>query len=186
MAPNLLGCVMLNDQKAPPTLGVNYGVELVGQVFPSDFDLDVVRDREKTGLFLAYVGGPVPRGEFRPGIPGTFDDVGHGNDTGDADLRDDDPRPNGSVYDLDAPGFERSSADAMGLPAGSLGFSRQRFIEFTRFGRVRCANNFRWFARTTGRKIGGVGSTDWECFSRPGVPSDNSAGPGSTDLNIGP
>ena len=74
-------------------------VEIVGTVAPSNFEETVMLERARVATSVYYgVNNVLETGNSR----------GAGPDPSNVVLRDDDPRPNGKVYDCDAPGIHTS------------------------------------------------------------------------------
>lgn len=103
-----------------------------------------------------------------------------GPDTSDDCLRDDDPRPNGKIYDIDTPGI--SNASLFGYPGGWKAFYRFNVATHATFNTVRCSDDKLWFAGVTGEKANEY-STAWIFLTRPGHPTDNSAVNGPTTMS---
>jgi hypothetical protein len=154
----------LRHTGATSALGAFWGnaVELVGTVAPKNFNEKIILDRARVNA--AYYFGTSNTLE-------TSNSGGARSDTSNATLRDDDPRPNGKIYDYDAPGLPSLPAStAVGTPR------RQRFNarQFAMYNGKKASDDFFWFARITIVKTAGtdVLGTD--------VPGDNVAGQGST------
>jgi hypothetical protein len=139
------------------------GVELVGTVAPKNFDKKVNLDRARVGV--AYFLGV-------NNSPETGNSGGAQGDTSNPVLRDDDPRPNGKIYDYDAPGIALPPSMAVGTPR------RQRINlrEFAMYNGKKCSDDFFWFSRISIVKTAGQDALLSD------VPGDNTAGQGSTPL----
>ena len=147
-------------------LGAFWGnaVELVGTVAPKNFNEKIILDRARVNANYFF------------GTNNTLEPTNSGgarSDTSNATLRDDDPRPNGKIYDYDAPGLPSLPAStAVGTPR------RQRFNarQFAMYNGKKASDDFFWFARITIVKTAGTDALGTD------VPGDNTAGQGSTPL----
>jgi len=156
-------------------------VEIVGAVRPSGFDRNVMLKRVVNAR--SYKNG-VPDGFSRPGCGGAVMVNGFmaGLDTSCPDRRDDDPRPNGRVYDTDAPGVILNSTTEA-LPVGTLLQYRANFYEFAVIPvggtQVRVSDVLNWYVRVSVRKVDPTRNFWALDFSRPG---DNIGSVGLTNL----
>jgi len=139
------------------------GVELVGTVAPKNFDKKINLDRARVAV--AYFLGV-------NNSPETGNSGGAQGDTSNPVLRDDDPRPNGKIYDYDAPGIALP-------PSMAVGTTRRQRInlrEFAMYNGKKCSDDFFWFSRISIVKTAGQDALLSD------VPGDNTAGQGSTPL----
>ena len=91
----------------------------------------------------------------------------------------------GIIYNWDCPGLPTRDVDPISnFPEGTLVFIRQNFIQFVTYGGVRCSDDFAWWMRVGGRKLGPVGNGVFEIYARPGHANDNSAGMGATTMTL--
>ena len=104
-----------------------------------------------------------------------------GNDTGPAAARDDDPAPNDTIYDFDAPGA--FIADG---PLNSLIRIRYNFKSFASITvegtPVRCSEVTPYFVRFSQKQRHAPHGTDWRVITPPDVAGDNQAAGGSTNV----
>jgi hypothetical protein len=100
-----------------------------------------------------------------------------GRDTSEAAVRDDDPKPNGSIYDVDGPGVNKSDLVDM---TGSIRRYRGNFHEFavqvTGGTSNRCSAYRDWYSKQSWQK----GTNTW--FQINDVASDNSNGDGQLGI----
>ena len=139
-------------------------VELVGTVAPKNFDEKIMLDRQR--LAANYFIGA--NNSLETGNSG-----GAKVDTSNVILRDDDPKPNGKIYDYDAPGLGNLP------PSFAVGTTRRQRINFHQFAMwngKKASDDFPWFARISIVKTAGTDALATD------VPGDNVAGQGSTPL----
>ena len=139
-------------------------VELVGTVAPKNFDEKIMLDRQR--LAANYFFGA--NNSLETGNSG-----GAKVDTSNVILRDDDPKPNGKIYDYDAPGLGNLP------PSVAIGTTRRQRINFHQFAMwngKKASDDFPWFARISIVKTAGTDALATD------VPGDNVAGQGSTPL----
>ena len=139
-------------------------VELVGTVAPKNFQEKIMLDRQR--LAANYFFGANNSLE-------TTNSGGAKVDTSNVILRDDDPKPNGKIYDYDAPGLGNLP------PSVAVGTTRRQRINFHQFAMwngKKCSDDFPWFARISIVKTAGTDALATD------VPGDNVAGQGSTPL----
>ena len=134
------------------------GIELKGEVQPSDFDKNVILDRD--GAYKYYKdkknGSKFwKKRDFRNKIP-------PGNDRGPSTFRDDDPqsgKSKGDIYDWDAPGIAFWS-----FSVGTIVRARSNMKEFAVFRddgiEVRCSLIYKWYCVRSGKKTG-KNKEDW-------------------------
>ncbi|HEX8117826.1 MAG TPA: hypothetical protein VF521_11190 [Pyrinomonadaceae bacterium] len=139
-------------------------VEIVGTVYPSDFDKKVklVRWRIQSNY---YYGA---NNTLEAGNGG-----GAKDDTSPDVLRDDKPKPNGKVYDYDAPGLGTLPA---GAAVGATRRQRANFREWATFEGKRASDELFWFSRISIIKTAGQDALATD------VANDNMAGQGATAL----
>ena len=164
-SPALLGAQILSS----PIWTMSQVVELVGTVSPSSFTNKLDFLREKTGLFYRR---EEPSGYSYEKIYGAEGDISF------PEWKDLDPRPNGKIYDIDAPGIDRSTF----YEQGTVLFQRVNFKQHATYKGVRCSDDFEWFARITIKKTSPKNQDDYE-FYYPSGPSDNESGEGSRPLS---
>jgi len=106
-----------------------------------------------------------------------------GNDTGPAAARDDDPRPDDTLYDWDAAGLNIPNA-----PAGTIHRTRNNFLAFasvTVEGKsVRCSENREYFIAFSQEQKRAPSGAKWEIKTPPDVAGDNNVGNGTTKLTF--
>ena len=139
-------------------------VELVGTVAPKNFDEKIMLDRQR--LAANYFFGA--NNSLETGNSG-----GAKVDTSNVILRDDDPKPNGKIYDYDAPGLGNLPAS---VAVGTTRRQRINFHEFAMWNGKKASDDFSWFARISIVKTAGTDALSTD------VPGDNVAGQGSTPL----
>lgn len=159
-----------------PTLGTVYhsgatstkgnfwgnAVEIVGTVAPSNFEEKIMLDRARVATNVFYNN-----------VLETGNSGGANPDTSNAVLRDDDPRPNGRVYDYDAPGIPTLP------PSAAVGTTRRQrinFNEFAMYNGKKASDDLPWFSR-----MSIVRTTGQDAIIND-VPGDNVAGQGMTLL----
>ena len=141
--------------------GWSTGVEIVGTVTPSNFTGGITLDRvklisrfwENTTNYITETNEP----DLSPPI-----------------YRDDDPQPNGKVYDEDAP-----SVSVANPIIGRIVRRRTSFTQWARIGNARVSADFDWFCRLS---ITYAGSGVWNLVND--VNGDNIAGEGITKTSI--
>jgi len=165
----------------PPSLydaRFGWGIEASAVVKPAGFnyqnnDLKLERDLEGMDWFGSTPSSPKV---FSPTIP-------PGNDPSPASLRDDNPMPNGVIYDLDAPGLFLDTADQ-----GRIRRTRNNFKVFasiTRGGRkVRISPIRDCFIRFSMKQLDAPSGKNWVLLSPIDFPTDNEAGYGTTKLSL--
>src|SRR5690348_16484044 len=114
-------------------------------------------------------GGSCSNG-FSCGIPG--------GDTSQAGARDDDPNPDGNVYDLDSPGMDIAKWNA---PVNVTKSLRANFIEYAVYGATgaKTSADLPWFARVSALR----NSSGAFQYSAVGA-GDNQAAVGQTSLSL--
>ena len=140
------------------------GAELVGAVAPKNFEEKIMLDRER--LAANYFIGA--NNTLETGNSG-----GAQSDTSNVVLRDDEPKPNGKIYDYDAPGLGNLPSI---YPAGTTRRQRINFREFAMYNGKKASDDFFWFSRISIVKTAGTDALSTD------VPGDNVAGQGSTPL----
>jgi len=140
------------------------GVELVGTVAPKNFEEKIMLDRQR--LAANYFIGA--NNSLETGNSG-----GARSDTSNVVLRDDEPKPNGKIYDYDAPGLGNLPSI---YPAGTTRRQRINFREFAMYNGKQASDDFFWFSRISIVKTAGTDALSTD------VPGDNVAGQGSTPL----
>ena len=139
-------------------------VEFVGTVAPSNFQERVMLDRARVATNVYYG----PNNVLETGNSG-----GAQGDTSPAVLRDDDPRPNGKVYDYDAPGIPTLPPSAV---VGTTRRQRINLNEFAMYNGKKASADLPWFSR-----MSIVRTTGRDAIIND-VPGDNVAGSGTTPL----
>ncbi|MDQ3805124.1 MAG: carboxypeptidase-like regulatory domain-containing protein [Acidobacteriota bacterium] len=134
-------------------------LEIKGTVAPSDFEekIKIVRWRIES----KYYDGS------------TLDTTAGGgakDDTSPDSLRDDEPAPNGRVYDFDAPGVQF----VVGKPVGSVYRQRANFRQWAEYKGKKASAEITWFTRMSIEKTAG------QDVLKNDVPNDNVHGLGST------
>jgi len=139
-------------------------VEFVGTVAPSNFEEKVMLDRARVETRVYYGTNNVLE---------TGNSGGARPDTSDPVLRDDDPRPNGKIYDYDAPGIPTLP------PSAAVGTTRRMRInlnEFAMYNGKKASADLPWFSR-----MSIVRTTGRDALIND-VSGDNVAGSGTTAL----
>lgn len=139
-------------------------VEIVGTVYPSDFDkkIKLVRWRIQSNYYYGAAN------TLETGNGG-----GAKDDTSPDVLRDDKPKPNGKVYDYDAPGLGTLPA---GAAVGTTRRQRANFREYATFEGKTASDELHWFSRISIIKTAGQDQLATD------VANDNMAGQGATAL----
>lgn len=149
---------------APKTCSL--GVEIVGQVTPSNYRGKITLVRHATGGAGYENSTEIPQASLPP-----HSGLVPGPDTSYPEYMDKDPAPNGRVYDLDAPG--------MGATGQAVWRYRANFHQWAVLGDSvsgkRVSESFLWFARESCR-VGPSG----ELLFDISLAGDNKAGPGLT------
>jgi hypothetical protein len=105
------------------------------------------------------------------------------NDTGPAAARDDDPRPDDTIYDWDAAGLNIPNA-----PVGTIHRTRnnfQAFASITAEGKsVRCSEIREYFIAFSQEQKRAPSGAKWQVKTPPDVAGDNSVGNGTTKLTF--
>jgi hypothetical protein len=146
-------------------------IEMVGSVSPKDYQEKIILNRTKQLSLTLGEGIPLPlKSELKS--PG---DLSLGG------ARDDDPRPNGKIYDFDAPGTETIS------PSDIIHY-RGNFKQFAVLGGqpddtnavviggTKASTDLPWFTR-----ISVIGSSTGDVLNND-IPGDNISGQGTTPL----
>jgi hypothetical protein len=153
-----------------------WGSEASAKVHPAAFkfaggDLKLERDY----FFRDYSGNALlDQGDYTANIP-------PGNDTGPANARDDNPDPNGTIYDWDAAGLNIPDK-----PKGSIMRTRNNFKAFASItveGKaVRCSEVREYRIRFTQQQTKDPHGAEWKTVSPPDVAGDNEASHGTTNV----
>jgi len=134
-------------------------LEIKGTVAPSDFE-------EKIKILRWRIASKYYYGS-------TLDTtVGGGakDDTSPDSLRDDEPAPDGHVYDFDAPGIEF----VVGKPVGTIYRQRANFRQWAEYKGKRASDEIQWYTRMS------IEKTTGQDVLKNDVPNDNVHGLGST------
>ena len=152
-----------------------------GIVHPSDFPLDVAFARDCIDNWQA---GGTTNGTPEVTICeiGCFRSPPPGNDNPLSVFQSRHPSSSGAIYDFDAPGFIAASLASQ--PDGLIYFQRYNFLQYATVRGLRCSNDFAWWARITARTQDPLNQYPTGIWSRPGHPSDNRAGAGSTTMGV--
>ena len=153
------------------------GTEAGAVVHPADFNypnnnLKLERDYE----FHDLVGNTTitAQASFAATIP-------PGQDTGPATARDDNPAPNGNIYDWDAPGLGVPNA-----PQNEIHRTRNNFKAFASITldgtAVRCSPVRSYFVRFSMKQVDAPNGANWVVIHPPDVANDNQGGNGTTAL----
>lgn len=135
-------------------------VEVVGTVKPTNFNSDILIDRNLVASRYYQESGLIQSENNLP-------------DTSPAAARDDDPQPNATVYDGDGPGFSINTTP----PIGTKYRRRTNFTQFARIGAARLSANLNWYSRIAIVYT----STGWQWSND--FQGDNAAGTGTTNLS---
>src|SRR5262249_47842814 len=157
---------------------LGWGIEASAVVKPAGFnyrnnDLKLERDLEGIDYFGST---PSPTKTFSATIP-------PGNDTSVASLRDDNPMPDGMIYDLDAPGLFITTAAQDAIRRTRNNF--KVFASITSGGKkIRVSPIRDCFIRFSMKQLDAPGGKNWVFLSPPDIPNDNQAGYGATKLSL--
>ncbi len=166
------------------TARLGWGTEAQAAVHPAEFDpnefpLVTEFHLDKDIQFRDWLGNGVRLVDFRrfkSSIP-------PGNDTDDPGTRDDDPYPNGVIYDLDAPGLDNTVT----FPFGTILRTRNNFKAFASIQIdgmwVRTSPIQTYFVRFSMIQLDSPNGKNWVPIDPPDVPGDNTAGNGWTKLS---
>ena len=153
---------------------IGWGSEASAKVHPPDFsfpgsDLKLERDYD----FNDFRGNAV----MSHGAPNAA--IPPGNDTGDSPFRDDDPAPDGTIYDFDAAGLPVSAE-----PQNTVFRTRNNFRAFasiTLDGKpLRCSPVRDYFICFSQKQAKAGGGSEWHVIDPPDIPGDKQAGHGTT------
>ena len=187
--PTLLGAQIITDDTSfdydlPRSLGLV--CEFTATAKPANFTGGLSWGRDGIDDFLA-----VHSSDQLFGVSGTNSNLGiarelpQGNDMPPPETQDGYCDGLGIIYNWDCPGLPTRDVDPISnFPEGTLVFIRQNFIQFVTYGGVRCSDDFAWWMRVGGRKLGPVGNGVFEIYARPGHANDNSAGMGATTMTL--
>jgi len=157
-----------------------YGFEVSGRISPDDFDIlntDLHLDRDAQAR-------KYERSSFPYGTPKDYQNsIPPGNDTSPPGMLDNDPRPSGVIYDLDAPGINQDRS-----PLGDIRrmrFNARSFAAITVEGRsVRASLVREYFVRYSVIQDDAPQGTNWVINVQPAtVPDDNQHGYGQTAIS---
>jgi hypothetical protein len=155
-----------------------WGIEASAVVKPAGFnyrnnDLKLERDLEGIDYFGST---PSPTKVFRATIP-------PGNDLSLPAFRDDNPMPNGVIYDLDAPGLHIDTADQNVIRRTRNNF--KVFASITSGGKkIRVSPIRDCFIRFSMKQLDAPFGKNWALLSPVDFPTDNKAGYGTTKLSL--
>jgi len=165
------------DNGIPARFG--WGTEASAAVHPSNFnypsnDLKLERDNAFHDWF-DNGSGTIDQRNFNTTIP-------PGNDTSPSVYRDDNPAPNGVIYDLDAPGL--STADS--APQNQVRRTRNNFKAFASITiggtAIRCSQVRLYFVIFSMQQNASPSGHNWAIIDPPTVANDNQAAYGTTRL----
>jgi hypothetical protein len=149
------------------------GTEARGKVHPKKFvfpgnDLKLERDFDYNDFNANVVSASGTRSAAMP----------PGNDTGPPAARDDNPVPDDTIYDWDAPGLLVPDS-----PVNTIMRTRNNFLAFASItveGKpVRCSENAAYFIAFTQIQTKAPHGKDWSLRTPVDVPGDNTAGAGT-------
>jgi len=150
---------------------IGRGCEFVGTVSPSNFNQNIIMDRDDAGVDYDQNGQHVAFSNTWSSV------IPPGRDRGPAYARDDDPQSGasvGEIYDWDNPGVSAAN-DA----TNSVRRQRVNFKESATFNddgtEVRCSTIYKWHSAQSYKKTG-TNSTDWTQLNDVG--GDNNCGSG--------
>jgi hypothetical protein len=155
-----------------------WGIEAKAVVKPAGFnyrnnDLKLERDLEGIDWFGSTPSDPKV---FSTTIP-------PGNDPSLPAFRDDNPMPDGMIYDLDAPGIFITTAAQNAIRRTRNNF--KVFASITRGGKkVRVSPIRECFIRFSMKQLDAPGGKNWVLLSPVDFPTDNEAGYGTTKLSL--
>lgn len=159
---------------------LGWGVQISAIVHPNAFDyphndLKLDKDLEFNDWF--------DNGSSLLGSRNFSATIPPGNDTDSASIRDDDPKPNGIIYDLDAPGLVNTDS----APQNQIRRTRNHFKSFASITvsgtAVRCSKFTEWFVRFSMMQTAAPSGTNWVVVNPPDVTGDNQAATGTTPLS---
>ena len=157
---------------------MGWGTEAKGVVHPAAFNypgnnLKLERDNEYHD-WIGNGSSTIGSRSFNATIP-------PGNDTGPAAARDDNPSPNGNIYDWDAAGLLIPTA-----PQNQIRRTRNNFKAFASItvdgNAVRCSPVRNYFIRFSMKQVDSPSGTNWVAVDPPDVTDDKQAGNGTTKL----
>jgi hypothetical protein len=160
----------------PTNKRMGWGSEASAKVHPPKFnypgnDLRLERDY----YFRDYNGSAsMATGNYSASLP-------PGNDSSPDTYRDDDPDPNGIIYDVDAAGLNIPDA-----PAGTIHRTRNNFKSFASITvegkKVRCSPVREYRIRFSQKQTKAPHGTEWKKLDPPDVADDNQAAHGTTKV----
>jgi hypothetical protein len=157
---------------------MGWGCEVSASVYPADFDYPnsgLKLDRDSAGRTWDATGqNSYNPKDFSATIP-------PGNDPTAASDRDDDPSPNGVIYDADGPGPECANA-----PQNYILRLRANFKYFATIDigetHVRCSPILSLFTRFSMKQMDDPNGTNWIIVDPPDIQNDLQAGNGTTNM----
>lgn len=180
LVPDRLGCGVVTGTHFGDSVvkTAAHVVEISGQVHPSAMTNPIRFIRDYIDVYNSYLyptssvldvycTTSIPRQEG-------------GNDPIPDGWTDENPWPNGSVYNVDIPGHRLDSLQT--FPIDTKCYIRINFLQFATFDGIRCSDDFAWFVRISGKRIGTQSSPDFQFETRSNFPSDNIAGTGTTTM----
>jgi hypothetical protein len=153
---------------------MGWGSEASAKVHPPDFsfpgsDLKLERDYD----FNDFRGNVVSA----HGAPNAV--IPPGNDSGDPPFRDDDPEPDGTIYDFDAAGLPVPAE-----PQNTVFRTRNNFRAFASITldgkKLRCSQVRDYFICFSQKQAKAGGGSEWHVIDPPDIPGDKQAGHGTT------
>jgi len=158
---------------------MGWGTEAGAGAHPPGFDFPANNIKlERDAEFHDWIGNgnsTILQESFSASIP-------PGDDTGPAGARDNNPDPNGFIYDWDAPGLSVATA-----PENQIKRTRNNFKAFASITvdgtAVRCSPVREYFVRFSMKQLDAPNGTNWVVIAPPDVANDKQAGNGTTKLS---
>lgn len=161
-------------------VGIKYGVQLKGTVYPADLPKGTIFSMKRVSLggrlYLAHDGQPVQiyagfGSEEDTSLPFYLDEVHQTNLSTD------------KIFDLDTPGWKGSAEDENTLanaPDKTHVAARSNFKEWVQLKDERCSELYPWYYRRASKKNGGGAQGQWNTTNV--VAGDNTAARGTTEI----
>lgn len=158
---------------------MGWGTEARSTVHPSGFNYPSNNLKlERDGAWHDWVGN----GASTIRVKGFRATIPPGDDTGPAWARDDNPAPNDTIYDFDAPGLYLTTVAQNEIHRTRNNF--KAFASITLDGTpIRCSPVREYFIRFSMKQLDGPTGDNWQVIDPPDVTDDKEAGNGSTNLS---
>jgi hypothetical protein len=151
-----------------------YGVEIVGAVGPKDFDDKIYLAKDIDFYYFDDQTRRAHDDEALEDIMGTKSGL-PGNDTSNPPLRDDDPNPNGRIFDLDIAGMPLADNDVGDIVRFRANW-KSYAIFFDGINKIRCSDFYGWYTAQSYVKTAANDAAAWT--PKNGVANDNKMGEG--------